>query len=1828
MTNKARRNYIRAISQRVDRKKMYKAKKQWIVAGMSFLLAMGVGTVATHASANADSTNNNVNTTKMANGNKNQSNSQTNNVQKQASALHNRILATNAISQPKTNVGVHNNVNSTKLASANSASNNTNSVTSGQSSFATNSSAINDQASVAPKKVSAVNTTNSVSNKATQQFSGSSTSVNKVTNTSASSTAPSNSVSASSVNTGKIASTSNKVNTKDVLANRIHKNVEETQQPKMATVAEPNLGASSTLSKREHAQYAQPNMPQVGNTNSWKDADFSDDPAQNGMSLKDTTNFGGIKGQWYSDQDHGNGKGDLLVLSPNGTANKFNPNDSRIIPGDVPFDRDNNWRLDVKNGVTFNANGPDGAAQAFSSGGATGMWSRFKSMDLRGLTIQPGDNLNQLFFGDSALQNVNISNWNTSGVYSMAGLFQNEHSLRNLDASSLTLPTTHTDKINASDMFAGDMKLETLDISGLSLPSQSAVNGLFTNDGNLDAIKLGNNPINANSDVANGTTDTSSIPFFNGNVDANGNPSTTKIAKGNQPAGWYFHAPNTPLEFVESPEENTFMPTGKSLVQFNTIDLSNPIIRVNYSGPTSENINDLNLPNILSSNPQLNGFYLLPNREQNYNSRMTDHNGVVFIPVQVGSNEVSDAYKFVVYDPSKPNNIGQQVSGTYPVRNVTRGSNYTISNASIDSEIPNGYHLLNPNVATFKVGDTKDNYEQGNPGAPGRGIRPQVGAHIIFVTQADTEGLYVVSDADAGTNNGKTISNTGLISDQHNANSDDITSSNDQGMPAGYHLVNANNMLPFDNHSHKIAVIGNSRNPNSDNNKPSDSDNPKPSDASDMITVNIHEMNGSHDVHDYTQYIAVSGRNGESYTVKPTQFTPNGYSIDTRRDHNLNGEFIVQNGMNKLTNPEATWYYDAKALDTKVNYVVSDSKNAKNGQTLGSHQFNGTTVDTNVDVDKTNDPGMPAGYTLKDANNEIPFDNGTHNVAIIGVMHNPNGHNVIPTPNPNPNNPSDIANMVKVHVHKYAGSTYQGSDTKYIEEQGHTGDSYSVSPDGFTPSNYVKTSSDQNLTGDFTANGIDANIPSNNINQITNNPVQVTWNYQVSGVIPKHPITPVHPHQPSDNPNYPNKPSDVPNNPNNPNPTPTPYDPQDANDTFYVTVKDWDYDKANGKFDHLKRTYMKRMTFGGAINSPFHVSTNRFATYGYHKTASDNDFTGHVEANSLTPENHVTWNYDADHVTGKAKLNLSYQQSDGTVNSDVTKDVPIDGYVDGPMITPANDVVNPHAYDRSGYTDNNSDWIIPLDAQSIFNTGVHVNQANGDTTNYDPTHTFVYVGRSQLGNITVNYVNNQDRGIDSVQTANKIGTNFNIRPYEQDVPQGYHFERVLSGLNVDKYVRGNSAITIQVGKNKRNSRQPQDLNGTIDVDYIDNSGRTVGTKTDTNRDGVYFDLGTYEQNVPKGYHFTHVISDPNVTEIMPRLQVVKLGVDQNVNDGTINVDYVNYAKKSLKDENTTGNIGSNFNLASYEKNVPAGYRFYRVLTGNNVSKYVKGNQNVAIQVLRVVHNVDNIKPGETVFYDNGKHTTLVTRVNVPNRWRWFMIHTTSLAHYKIDNVGNTTKTTYDKSFEPHHAIYRRIEKIFLVHSRDSNRVYSRYEFYNTAPKNVVRTIRQLQSAITRGTKRVRKLHNKKSIHRVRATIKHDKSMLKDINNKKYSLSNGKAERFITGNDNYTRNSYYQSNEFRNAEKHGRATLYVTRQSREYTSPRYNNKTYVRTLNVGKKLNVKKLIFIGRKGDYQTRFQLSNGHYVTANKNNVKLVPRGNNHPVRKAFKRLANKARK
>ena len=107
----------------------------------------------------------------------------------------------------------------------------------------------------------------------------------------------------------------------------------------------------------------------------------------------------------------------------------------------------------------------------------------FTNFDTSEITTMTG-----MFYGDSSLSSLNLSNFNTSKVISTASMFYGDSNL-----STLNLSNFDTSKVTTmSSMFYGDSSLSTLNLSNFDTSKVTTMSSMFYGDSSLSNLNLSN----------------------------------------------------------------------------------------------------------------------------------------------------------------------------------------------------------------------------------------------------------------------------------------------------------------------------------------------------------------------------------------------------------------------------------------------------------------------------------------------------------------------------------------------------------------------------------------------------------------------------------------------------------------------------------------------------------------------------------------------------------------------------------------------------------------------------------------------------------------------------------------------------------------------------------------------------------------------------------------------------------------------------------------------------------------------------------------------------------------------------------------------------------------------------------------------------------------------------------------------------------------------------------------------------------------------------------------------------------------------------------------
>lgn len=116
--------------------------------------------------------------------------------------------------------------------------------------------------------------------------------------------------------------------------------------------------------------------------------------------------------------------------------------------------------------------------------------TKLKSVDVARLDTSKCTKMTDTFFMVTQLQSLNLSSWDVSSTYNFSCMFQECHSLKNLDIRGWS---AHPDKAGLFGMFFDCLSLQSLDLSGFDLASAADANKMFGHCQSLSKVSLGLN---------------------------------------------------------------------------------------------------------------------------------------------------------------------------------------------------------------------------------------------------------------------------------------------------------------------------------------------------------------------------------------------------------------------------------------------------------------------------------------------------------------------------------------------------------------------------------------------------------------------------------------------------------------------------------------------------------------------------------------------------------------------------------------------------------------------------------------------------------------------------------------------------------------------------------------------------------------------------------------------------------------------------------------------------------------------------------------------------------------------------------------------------------------------------------------------------------------------------------------------------------------------------------------------------------------------------------------------------------------------------------------
>lgn len=497
-------------------------------------------------------------------------------------------------------------------------------------------------------------------------------------------------------------------------------------------------------------------------------------------------------------------------------------------------------------------------------------------------------------------------------------------------------------------------------------------------------------------------------------------------------------------------------------------------------------------------------------------------------------------------------------------------------------------------------------------------------------------------------------------------------------------------------------------------------------------------------------------------------------------------------------------YVTGNQVTENVNYQYSDNGHTDNVATK--------TLSGNIGDDFSIN-GFPAGF-----NNDDNMWTVNNNKAYTGTL-SKGGTITVPVTftAPNSTTPSDaqpndgIPSGQQPQVTDTIG--FINSDDEEIGDSftksGQKGQTFNVN----APSGYKY--SDGTTSKSVTYDGQDHffTVAGQNVKPVNDNPLNPSNGGNHTDNPSDIPDTPNTPWTPSDNPSNPVKP----NTPNNPA---QPKNKADASRTFYVAVNKY----SNGQFVN---GYMKRFTEDGPQDSIFSINPNDFTPDNYHNDSTDAQVDGTVGQNGIDP-NYAIFNYDADPaqpITFNFINSRNVKIASDTVNGDVDQkgtitsaDVPSlasSGYHLSSNVnyqfTPKAQTYTVHLTNTgSGYTPQVPNNINPSDVPSNPSNPVKPNSPADPNNNDNKANT-----KNAYATL---FLVEQDSGKNvkvDAQTVNEsslsVGNSYSINPSNY-APQGYKMDsadKPLTGtVNNDGSLSNGTAIWYYSEIARPNGYQP------------------------------------------------------------------------------------------------------------------------------------------------------------------------------------------------------------------------------------------------------------------------------------------------------------------------------------------------------------------------------------------------------------------------------------
>ncbi|MBO5138335.1 MAG: BspA family leucine-rich repeat surface protein [Bacilli bacterium] len=148
------------------------------------------------------------------------------------------------------------------------------------------------------------------------------------------------------------------------------------------------------------------------------------------------------------------------------------------------------------------------------SSGLFNNFSNLEEIDLSNLDTSKVTKMDGMFAGCKSLTTLDVSNLDTSSVKSMVAMFQNCSSLTSLNLSDFDTSSV----INMNAIFSGCSSLTSLDLSNLDTSSVTNMSAIFSGCSNLTSVNLSNTDLSSVTDMGgmfNGCSRLTSVNLSN-----------------------------------------------------------------------------------------------------------------------------------------------------------------------------------------------------------------------------------------------------------------------------------------------------------------------------------------------------------------------------------------------------------------------------------------------------------------------------------------------------------------------------------------------------------------------------------------------------------------------------------------------------------------------------------------------------------------------------------------------------------------------------------------------------------------------------------------------------------------------------------------------------------------------------------------------------------------------------------------------------------------------------------------------------------------------------------------------------------------------------------------------------------------------------------------------------------------------------------------------------------------------------------------------------------------------------------------------------------------